>query len=139
MGIGFEGSWIQAEPAAEEEDPRAVAGEAREAARVGLDGLHAGVEPLGQGIGDPVAEVAQQAAPMRFERGGHSLHGRYPAPHDAATPQLEELYCRLGVRLASGFTICFCNSHAFELFKLISSSSSKRWRPVSGTVPCSQR
>jgi hypothetical protein len=48
--------------AAEEEDSGAVVFEAAEAAGVGFDGLDLGVEAFGEGVGDAVPEVGEQAA-----------------------------------------------------------------------------
>ena len=51
--------WLKAELSAEEEDACAIILEGAEAAGIGLDGLDFTVESLGQGVGDPVAQVGE--------------------------------------------------------------------------------
>src|SRR5664280_668451 len=71
--------------AAEEQDADAVIGKAPESADVSLDGLDAGVEPLGQGVGDRVDGVVEQRGQMVL--GGQS--GLFDRPEVGASQGAE--------------------------------------------------
>ena len=58
------------------QDSGAVVSEAAETAGVGLDGLHLGVEALGQRIGDRMQEVVEQSGEVGLE-GGSDLLDRF--------------------------------------------------------------
>ena len=85
--------------AAKEEDSGAVVFEPTEATGVGFDGLDLGVEAFGEGVGDAVPEVGEQAAQMSLQRFGDLLHFGQAAVHDAAIPLMEEGVAGVGVGL----------------------------------------
>ena len=83
--------WLKAEFSAEEEDAGAIVLEGTKAAGVGLEGLDLTVEPLGDGVGDRMAQVGEdvlQVAPDHFR---HLDDGLELAAGGPSIPAFEEL------------------------------------------------
>jgi len=68
------------------EDADTVIGEAAEATGIGLDGLDAGVEALGERVGHWVGEVVEQAEKMGFEAAGGLFEWREFTVGDGVVP-----------------------------------------------------
>ena len=90
------------------EDSITIVLEAAEAAGVGLDGLDLGVEAFGDGVGDRMQEVVQQADQMPFEGEGSFLDRLQFRAAGGAEPLVEELQ-------AAGRSGCAQNSTKFFL------------------------
>lgn len=91
--------WGQIEFAAEEEDACAVVLEAAETSGGGLDGLDAGVEAFGEGVGDAMDEIVEQAVEMGGEGAGDLLERLQFGAHHLGVPLRVEAFGRDGVGL----------------------------------------
>jgi hypothetical protein len=76
--------WVKSMLSKEAEDACAVVLEAPAAAGVGFEGLDGSVEGFAQRVGDPVADVAEQAVQVGAQGAGHFLDRLQAAPHRGA-------------------------------------------------------